>query len=270
MLMIGDFSKLSRISIQMLRHYDQIGLLMPASVDRLTGYRYYLESQLPAANEIRAMKEMGLGLSSIRALLGQGEEQVIAGLEQHYCKLRDEISILDTRLHLTENRIRSMKNRSGSSRYHVSYKEIPGMDVMCSRGILSCYEQEGELWARLFAEMGRQKARRATPSFQLAIFHNESYMEQDIDVEVQCAVDRIYAGHGDVSVARREPVNAATVIYQGDYLQLADVNAAIAGWILENRYRLCGPGFNIYHVSPGDTDSPEQMVTEVCFPVVPE
>ena len=269
MLMIGEFSKLSRISIQMLRHYDQIGLLTPVSVDSFTGYRYYSESQLPAANKIRAMKEMGLGLGSIRTWMDQGDEQILEELERHRRKLQDEIMVLNTRLHLTGNRITAIRTGSDSSRYHVSFKEIPGMHVMCCRGLLSHYEQEGELWARLFAEMGRQKARRMVPSFQLAVFHNESYMEQDIDVEVQCAVDRIYDAHNGVYAARREPLNAATVIYQGDYLQLADVNAAIAGWISENHYRLCGPGFNIYHVSPGDTGSSEQLVTEVCFPVTP-
>ena len=46
MLRIGEFSKLSRVSIRMLRHYDDIGLLKPAEIDHFTGYRYYREEQL--------------------------------------------------------------------------------------------------------------------------------------------------------------------------------------------------------------------------------
>ena len=46
MLKIGDFSKLSRVSIRMLRHYDDIGLLKPAETDTFTGYRYDREDQL--------------------------------------------------------------------------------------------------------------------------------------------------------------------------------------------------------------------------------
>ena len=41
MLKIGEFSKLSRVSVRMLRHYDEIGLLKPAEIDRFTDYRYY-------------------------------------------------------------------------------------------------------------------------------------------------------------------------------------------------------------------------------------
>ena len=66
MLKIGDFSKLSRVSIRILRHYDEIGLLRSIKVDPDTGYRYYGESQLPIVAKIASLKDMGFGLSDIR------------------------------------------------------------------------------------------------------------------------------------------------------------------------------------------------------------
>ena len=54
MLKIGDFSKLSRVSVRMLRYYDEIGLLKPAEIDRFTDYRYYSEAQLPIYHQIGA------------------------------------------------------------------------------------------------------------------------------------------------------------------------------------------------------------------------
>lgn len=74
MLKIGDFSKLSRISIRMLRHYDEHGLLTPASIDPMTGYRYYGEDQLMEAERIQALKGMGFALSVIREILEKYEE----------------------------------------------------------------------------------------------------------------------------------------------------------------------------------------------------
>ena len=58
MLKIGEFSKLSRVSVRMLRHYDEIGLLKPAEIDRFTEYRYYREDQLPTACRIAALKDI--------------------------------------------------------------------------------------------------------------------------------------------------------------------------------------------------------------------
>ena len=69
MLKIGEFSKLSRVSIRMLRHYDEIGLLKPAETDRFTDYRYYREDQLPAAGRIAALKDMGFSLVDIIRIL---------------------------------------------------------------------------------------------------------------------------------------------------------------------------------------------------------
>ena len=66
MLKIGDFAMLSKISINMLRHYDEINLLKPANIDDFTGYRYYEEEQLLIANRIQSLKAMGLSLSMIK------------------------------------------------------------------------------------------------------------------------------------------------------------------------------------------------------------
>ena len=59
MLRIGEFSKLSRDSVRMLRRYDEIGLLKPAEIDCFTDYRYYREDQLPTIGCITALKDMG-------------------------------------------------------------------------------------------------------------------------------------------------------------------------------------------------------------------
>ena len=53
MYRIGEFSYLCSMSIKTLRYYDKIGVLIPASVDELTGYRYYSIDQLEQAQKIK-------------------------------------------------------------------------------------------------------------------------------------------------------------------------------------------------------------------------
>jgi DNA-binding transcriptional MerR regulator len=69
MFKIGEFSRISQVSAKTLRYYDEIGLLTPARVDRFTGYRYYSADQLPRLNRILALKDLGLSLEQIAALL---------------------------------------------------------------------------------------------------------------------------------------------------------------------------------------------------------
>src|SRR5579862_8956297 len=72
MFKIGDFSKLSQVSMKTLRFYDQLGLLKPTHVDDFTGYRYYTADQLPRLNRILAFKDLGFTLEQIGPLLEEG------------------------------------------------------------------------------------------------------------------------------------------------------------------------------------------------------
>ncbi len=71
MLKIGDFAKLTRLSVQTLRYYDELGLLKPVDVDRYSGYRYYAYEQLPRLNRILALKDLGLSLEQVAQLLAE-------------------------------------------------------------------------------------------------------------------------------------------------------------------------------------------------------
>ena len=75
MFKIGEFSKLSRISIRMLRHYDEIGLLVPEETDPWTGYRRYAAAQLMTANRITALRGLGFSLAETAALLACWEDR---------------------------------------------------------------------------------------------------------------------------------------------------------------------------------------------------
>jgi DNA-binding transcriptional MerR regulator len=69
MFSIGDFARLGLVSVRMLRHYDAIGLLPPAHVDDVTGYRRYAADQLPRLNRIVALAKLGFTLKQVAELL---------------------------------------------------------------------------------------------------------------------------------------------------------------------------------------------------------
>ena len=65
MLRIGDFSRLSRVSIRMLRYYDETGLLKPGKVDDFTGYRYYNEEDLKKSQLIKSLRSLDFSIMEI-------------------------------------------------------------------------------------------------------------------------------------------------------------------------------------------------------------
>ena len=66
---IGEFARRSRLSPKALRVYDGLGLLSPARVDELPGYRYYEEAQLEQARLIATLRGVGVPLVTVKELL---------------------------------------------------------------------------------------------------------------------------------------------------------------------------------------------------------
>ena len=126
MLKIGDFSKLSRISIRMLRHYDEIGLLVPKNTDCFTGYRYYAEEQLPVAGRITALKDMGFGLSAIGEILKSYDNpQALAEfLAVKQAEVQAEAAETNHRLLLLETAIKRLRKDETAMNYNVTLKTI--------------------------------------------------------------------------------------------------------------------------------------------------
>jgi DNA-binding transcriptional MerR regulator len=69
---IGRFSRLTGVGIKALRHYDEVGLLVPAAVDDDTGYRFYAPEQVETAEAIRILRRLDMPLDEIGLALGAG------------------------------------------------------------------------------------------------------------------------------------------------------------------------------------------------------
>jgi len=111
MFRIGEFAQIAQVSGRQLRHWDQLGLLVPGHVDRDTGYRYYAIRQLPRLNRILALKELGLTLEQIGPML---EGQVSAAdlrsmLALKRAQVEQVVAAEEARLRHIESRIAELE-----------------------------------------------------------------------------------------------------------------------------------------------------------------
>lgn len=269
MLRIGDFSKLSRISIRMLRHYDACGLLKPERVDDNTGYRYYEEAQLLQAGRIMALKSMGFGIAMIGEILDQYAD---AGELERFLKiqlqeLQGQQAELAERIRLIDSTMRWLREDGTMMGYDVSLKVVPERYAASVRQTIPTYAEEGLLWSVLMQETAELDMQAGSPCYCMAVFYDGDYKEQDVDVEVQKSVEGNYPDTEHVKFKTLPPVQIASATYKGSYEQIGFVNEAVARWGKDNGFEFCGAAFNIYHVSPHETQNPEEYVTEVCYPV---
>ena len=269
MLKIGDFSKLSRISIRMLRHYDEIALLVPASIDNFTGYRYYSEAQLPIANRITALKEMGFSLAAATEILNSyGNPETLAQfLSVKQTELQEQAEDAVRRLRLLETAIERLRKDSTMMNYDVTLKTLPQRTVASVRKTIPAYDQEGILWNIMMTETAQMNLQPGDPCYSLAIFHDEGFKENDVDIEIQGTVKGSYKNTEHVVFKTVPPIQVASATYKGSYEQVTAANGAVANWVNDNGYEFDGAMFCIYHVSPAQTQNPDELVTEVCWPV---
>ncbi|WP_068984767.1 MULTISPECIES: MerR family transcriptional regulator [Lysinibacillus] len=92
---IGEVAKLSNLSVQTLRYYDQIDLFKPAYIDTLTNYRYYQDNQIFYLDIIKSLKYIGIALEDIKKALGLTSGELLSFLEQQEQRIEEKISRLN-------------------------------------------------------------------------------------------------------------------------------------------------------------------------------
>ncbi|MBR3016981.1 MAG: MerR family transcriptional regulator [Clostridia bacterium] len=268
MLKIGEFSKLSRISVRMLRHYDEIGLLKPAEIDRFTDYRYYREDQLPTAGRIAALKDMGFSLADIVKILEIYDDR--EKLEQFFSVRQEELEALsqDTahKLTLLDAARKGLRKEENMS-YNVTLKSIPERYAATVHMTIPRYEDEGIIWGKMAEETCRMNLVEDDPCLCAVTYLDGEYKEENVEMMAWKTVKGNYPDTEHVKFRTLPGVTVASCTYQGSYTQITDVYAAVIAWMEANGYESAEPMFNIYHVSPHETQNPDEFVTEICYPV---
>ena len=66
---LGEFSRMTYLSVKALRHYHDVGLLEPAEIDPSSGYRHYTADQVATAQAIRRFRDLDMPLEQVREVL---------------------------------------------------------------------------------------------------------------------------------------------------------------------------------------------------------
>jgi DNA-binding transcriptional MerR regulator len=247
MIRIGDFSKLSRVSVKTLRFYDEVELLKPVEVDRFTGYRYYESGQLARLNRILALKDLGFSLDEICKLLDSDlpVEQLRGMLKLREAESRQRVQEEAERLKRIEARLRQIEQEDSMCKYDVVIKKVEPFKVASLRGVVPTPPEQGSLWRDLEGYLAMQHVRPSGAC--LSLYHDEEYKEQDWDIEVcePLAEDIPASKRVEVKVLPVVETMACT-IHHGSLVSISEAYDAIMRWVDENGYRIIGPVREVY------------------------
>lgn len=276
MFRIGDFSRLARVTIKTLHHYDEAGLLQPLHVDRQSGYRYYDATQLQTLHRILLLKDLGFPLEQIRHLLHSDAASLTTVLEKRRQELAAAIAADQSRLRRLEALQLALDRRADARQPSVLLRDSPAIEIYSVRQRVPHF---GMPMQTLFeeAEGVVAAARARSHASPFTIFHDLEYREQDADVEVCIPVK---PGSG-LATRVLPPCDAtASVTYQGPYEQTPLAYSLLLEWMNRSGMRLAGPMREVYHRYGADqagyslpaavlAKNSAELVTELQAPVAP-
>ncbi|MDO5500231.1 MAG: MerR family transcriptional regulator [Propionibacteriaceae bacterium] len=268
LMSIGEFSRLSRLSVRMLRHYDAQGVLVPAAVNPRSGYRQYAPGQLVTAAEIRRLRDVGIGVAGIAALLAQqGTAAYGQALLAHRAALAQEQHRIQHRLDLLDRLINTTKEIPMP--ITITRTSLPARTLVTLRGVIPTYSDEGQLWGRFLPLLTEQGIVSTGPGGVLE--HDEEYRESEVDESVWLPVANGTRATEPLEVVElpEQDIVMATVV--GPYGLISEAHARIADYLTAEGLvprggGLAGKVFNRYLTDPSQTPE-DQNVTEVCLPV---
>lgn len=276
MFSIGEFSKLGRVTIETLRHYDALGLLRPAKVDPFTGYRYYSAKQLMSLNRILALKEVGFSLEEIARILQDKltSDQLRGMLKAQLVRAESDIQSAQSRRQRVIARLNYLNLEDDMPAYEVTLKSVEKHTIAAIREIVPTIEQMPERCSEMFDTIARWMSAHELPfGPSLTIYHNETYTREDIDTECAFIIPNASAAKTAKPAERIEvtqmeaiPLVAFTIVTDGFYKKVDGLKPAydaIAQWIEENSYRLVGNTRELFYGSVASGD----LTAEIQFPI---
>lgn len=267
MFKIGDFSKLTKVSVHMLRYYDEVGLFKPAKIDSFTGYRYYSAKQISEINLIVSLRDMSFNVADIAVLMKEKSEEKLEDiLKVKSEEIKRNIRAEEIRLEKINSAIKDMKKERVNMSYNVTLKSLPSYKVISLRGTIPAYDAEGMLWGRL----GEYLSAKNIPCNEIAYatYHDEGHNEGEVDVEVVMGVDKLMQNEDGFIFKKTEAVEqAASILVPGDYSNLGGAYNFLANWIEANGYTICGNPRQVAIKGPWNEGNTEDYLSEIQIPV---
>jgi DNA-binding transcriptional MerR regulator len=265
-LSIGDFARATHMSVKMLRHYHQIGLLAPADVDSGTGYRRYTTDQIPTAQVIRRFRDVDMPLDQIRAVLAAEDPAARNEL------ISEHLDALQTTLAETQAAVSSLRDLletpdvSGAS--GIGFRSVP--ETMAAAIIATVDADELSPWFQ--GAMGELHATLAAHEMRPAgsaggVFDDELFTHERGRAVLFIPCVGEIRRTGRVVSTILPAVELATIIHPGSHRNVDRSYGALADYVAKHALGVDGPIREYYLVDRHDTSDDAAWRTEICWPI---
>ncbi|WP_282945561.1 MerR family transcriptional regulator [Cellulomonas endometrii] len=259
MLAIGEFSRLTHLSVRTLRRYYDAGLLEPASVDDATGYRSYSPDQIPTAQVVHRLRELDVPLADVRRILHAPDPGTRAEL------VADHLHRLESELDRTRAAVASLRRllRPAPAPLDVELRAVPATTVAAVEGDVA----HDDVIAWYAGAMAELDAAVAEPTGVPGGLYDNALFEDGRGYALVYRPTPRPPRTGRVHPVTLPAVEMAVATHVGEHHDIDVTYGELGTWVVANALAVAGPVREIYVVGPRDTAEPSAWRTEIGWPV---
>jgi effector-binding domain-containing protein len=267
MFSIGEFSRITNLSIKALRLYHEKTILKPDFIDLETGYRYYTIDSIEKARVISKLKQLQFSLDDIKNILSEYDDdgdilkfmsEQKNKIEQKYLQLKNISDAIDNIIMVE----REIKMNFTSSQFDVEEKDVDDILVAGVR-YLGKYEDCGRYFSKIAKKYGRFICGKP-----INVYYDKEYKETDADIE-SCFPIRKGSNKDDIVVRKLTGGKVISLIHKGRYDELSASYSKIMDYVKQKSYQSTGTIREQYIKGPGMIfkGNPKNYLTEIQIPV---
>ena len=263
MFSIGEFSKITGLTVKSLRFYHEQGVLVPAYVDSGSGYRYYSEPQVEVARIIVTLRNLEFSVVDIREILsgydddGDILEKLQSQRDTIQARMRKDRQIAGTLDQIITHETEASKTMDQQA-FLIEEKKIAPILVASVR-MKGKYSDCGGGFAKIGRKFGRFISGKP-----MTLHHDAEYRENDATFEAAMPVKR--GESTDEIVVKELPGGSfVSLMHLGTYDQLGRSYEKLLKHIKEKNIAYSMPTREIYHKGPGMIfkGNPKKYLTEI-------
>lgn len=262
---IGDFSRATHLTVKTLRHYHQIGLIVPADVDAYTGYRRYSTDQVAVAHVVRRFRDLDMPLEEIQEVLAAPDpdvrnEQIAAHLD----RMEEQLG----RTQRAVEQLRDLLTRTTLGGSAVELRAVPAVAAAAVTDVIDA--ADGAAWLQgalgeLFALLAAQQLTPAGPAG--GIYSDELFTDHQGQSTIFIPCTGAVRPVGRVRPVAIPAAELAIMTHRGSVADVDRTYGALATYVTRHALGVPGPIREYYPIGQRDTADTSRWRTEVCWPV---
>ena len=263
MYKIGEFSKITNISVKALRYYDEEEILLPSFRNDENGYRYYNEEDFKKAKLLVLLRELDFSISEIKDVLSicNSNEDLSYIFDEKKEMIKTKISHQEELLKKLNLYTKYNLMEECHMNYEVEVKSMPQVMVASLR-YKGKYSDVGNYIKTIYKTI---KGKSSGTPFNL--YHDSEYKE-NADIEV-CVPIKKYIDTSIVDIKKLPAIKGISTIHYGEYHKLNNAYKALFDYAEQNNINCTGPARETYLKGPSMIFKGNQSkyVTEIIIPV---